>query len=264
MQYGEIVELGEHRLMCGDSTDRNDVMKLIGNSKIDLVLTDPPYGIQVQSPNSGGKIGGNGRLYPRVIGDMNTGMFRDFWKINRTICSYYIIWGGQNFTDVLPPASGWIFWDKAKNSDKLTFGDGELAWSNISKRIKKYTYKMNGFIQEGDKELNKRFHPTQKPVELHMQLLEDFSKPGNIIFDGFGGSGTTLIAAELTGRRCLMMEVSPEYCDAIVDRYKRLMDSKKRDEEGQNEGQEAQQEQQEQSEELKAQQEGACENIESK
>ena len=57
-----------------------------------------------------------------------------------------------------------------------------------------------------------------------MQLLEDFSKPGEVIFDGFGGSGTTLIASELTGRKCLMMEVSPDYCDAIVDRYKRLME----------------------------------------
>ena len=83
---------------------------------------------------------------------------------------------------------------------------------------------MNGFMQEGDKELNKRFHPTQKPIELHMRLLEDFSKPGDVIFDGFGGSGTTLIASELTGRKCLMMEVSPEYCDAIVDRYKQLME----------------------------------------
>ena len=226
MQYGEIIELGRHKLMCGDSTNRNDVMKLIAGERIDLVLTDPPYGIQVQNPNCKGKIGGNGRVYPRVIGDMNTEMFREHWQILRIICGSgaYIIWGGQNFTDVLPPASGWIFWDKVKNSDKLTFGDGELAWSNISKRVKKYSFKMNGFMQEGDKELNKRFHPTQKPVERHMQLLEDFSKPGEVIFDGFGGSGTTLIASELTGRRCLMMEVSPDYCDAIVDRYKRLME----------------------------------------
>ena len=226
MQYGEIIELGRHKLMCGDSTNRNDVMKLIAGERIDLVLTDPPYGIQVQNPNCKGKIGGNGRVYPRVIGDMNTEMFKEHWKILRIICGSgaYIIWGGQNFTDVLPPASGWIFWDKVKNSDKLTFGDGELAWSNISKRVKKYSFKMNGFMQEGDKELNKRFHPTQKPVELHMQLLEDFSKPGEVIFDGFGGSGTTLIASELTGRKCLMMEVSPDYCDAIVDRYKRLME----------------------------------------
>ena len=98
---------------------------------------------------------------------------------------------------------------------------------------------MNGFMQEGDKELNKRFHPTQKPVELHMQLLEDFSKPGEVIFDGFGGSGTTLIASELTGRKCLMMEVSPDYCDAIVDRYKRLMERQQaQSNDGQQEGQE--------------------------
>lgn len=213
--------------MCGDSTNRDDVMRLVHGENIDLVLTDPPYGIQVQSPNSHGKIGGRGRLYPRVIGDMNTDMFKDHWHIIRTICSFYIIWGANNFTNILPPAGGWIFWDKAKNSDKLTFGDGELAWSNVFKRVKKYTYKLNGFIQEGDRELNKRFHPTQKPVELHMQLLDDFSKPGNTIFDGFAGSGTTLIACEMTGRRCLTMEISPDYCDAIVERYNNLFGEKK-------------------------------------
>ena len=68
-----------------------------------------------------------------------------------------------------------------------------------------------------------RIHPTQKPVELHMRILEDFTQPDDIILDCFGGSGTTLIACEMTGRKCLMMEISPEYCDVIIERYKELL-----------------------------------------
>ena len=67
-----------------------------------------------------------------------------------------------------------------------------------------------------------RIHPTQKPVELHAHILEDFSHEGDIILDCFGGSGTTLIACEITDRKCLMMELSPEYCDVIVNRFNTL------------------------------------------
>ena len=71
-----------------------------------------------------------------------------------------------------------------------------------------------------------RLHPTQKPVELHMQILEDFTKPKDVILDCFGGSGTTLIACNETGRKCLMMEISPDYCDVIINRYAKLMNEK--------------------------------------
>ena len=72
------------------------------------------------------------------------------------------------------------------------------------------------------KELNNKNHPNQKPVELHMKILEDFSKENDLILDCFGGSGTTLIACEMTGRKCLMMEISPDYCDIICERYNKL------------------------------------------
>ena len=221
MQYGEIIELGRHRLMCGDATSREDVMKLIGNDNVNLVLTDPPYGIRSVS-RSTGKIGTGNRTYAECIGNWNNFMFKDCWKIIRALSNGFIIWGGQNFTDILPPSCGWIFWDKMKNSEILSFGDGELAWSNISTKIKKYELKWNGFLRDCDRELNSKVHPKQKPVELHMKILEDFSQPDDVILDCFGGSGTTLIASEKTGRKCLMMEISPEYCDVITKRYETL------------------------------------------
>ncbi|MBQ7578627.1 MAG: site-specific DNA-methyltransferase [Synergistaceae bacterium] len=79
-------------------------------------------------------------------------------------------------------------------------------------------------MREGKVSLNlqRRIHTTQKPVELHMEILQDFSKENDVILDCFGGSGTTLIACEMTGRTCLMMEISPRYCDIICERYNKL------------------------------------------
>ena len=222
MKYGDIITLGSHRLMCGDATSREDVMRLVDGLKVDLVLTDPPYGIRILGNMSRGTLGSGGRNYPEIIGDSGTAMFKEHYRIARILCNNMIIWGGQNFTDILPPSCGWLFWDKEKNTDKLSFSDGELAWTNIMTRIKKYSYKWNGNAIAGNPELNQRVHLTQKPVELHMKILEDFSRPGDIILDCFGGSGTTLIACEMTRRKCLMMEISPEYCDIIAERYHKL------------------------------------------
>ncbi|MBQ7578613.1 MAG: site-specific DNA-methyltransferase [Synergistaceae bacterium] len=123
----------------------------------------------------------------------------------------------------MPISGGWLFWDKLR-PNTLDFGSGELAYNSCSNVVKKYAQKWNGAIREGSKNLNPQplFHPTQKPVELHMKILQDFSKENDIILDCFGGSGTTLIACEMTGRTCLMMEISPQYCDIICDRYNKL------------------------------------------
>ena len=225
MRYGEIIELGRHKLMCGDATSREDVMRLADGLKVDLVLTDPPYGIRVMGKDSTGTIG-KSNCYKSVIGDNNSEMAREHYHIARTISNRQIIWGGQNFTEFLPPSCGWIFWDKDKGTDKLSFSDGELAYANVLTKIKKYTHKWNGMVRARDSKLNHKIHPTQKPVELHMKILEDFSKPGDVILDCFGGSGTTLIACEMTGRKCLMMEISPEYSEIIKARYEKLTEGK--------------------------------------
>lgn len=234
MKIGEIAELGRHRLMCGDATSVDDVMKLVDGDNVNLVLTDPPYGLKIQHKN--GSIGGAGATawmpskkwrenikYTKFQGDETTIPARKNYEIVKELSDKMIIWGGNYFTDFLPPHGGYIFWDKQRPST-ITFGDGELAYNTCNKVVRKYTHKQNGCIMEGNRTLNPipRLHPTQKPVELHMKILEDFTKPGDIILDCFGGSGTTLIACEMTGRKCLMMEISSEYCDVIKTRYEKL------------------------------------------
>ena len=236
MKHGEIIQLGNHRLMCGDATKREDVMSLIGNDHVDLVLTDPPYGIKVQHTN--GVIGDYRLRYPnlshkynnpikaksyaQLIGDNTREGFRKHYTIIRELTQRMIVWGGQNFADFLPVSPSWIFWDKQTGNND--FSDGELAYKSWGRKIKKYTQLWNGVLREGNYTLNPkpRIHPTQKPVELHMKILEDFTKPDDVILDCFGGSGTTLIACNETGRKCLMMELSPDYCDIIVERYDKL------------------------------------------
>ena len=236
MRYGEIIELGRHRLMCGDARKREDIERLLDGESVDLVLTDPPYGMKAQGKqgNIGGQFGkpkllGPGRkipfftqTFPLIHGDDSQDTAREYWAVSNDLTDNHIIWGGQYFAHFLPISGAWIFWDKHTGTND--FSDGELAWCSRGKRVRYYTQLWSGACRSGSCTLNPRpcVHPTQKPVELHARILEDFSAEGDIVLDCFGGSGTTLIACEVTGRRCFMMELSPEYCDIIINRYNTL------------------------------------------
>lgn len=247
MQYGEIVQLGRHRLMCGDATKASDIELLVGSEKIDLVLTDPPYGMNIQDKN--GVIGQcrnhrikgarderfrntflNVRRHTMLQGDDSSETAKKFYELIKDYSATKIFWGGQYFAHFLPVSGAWIFWHKMTGTND--FSDGELAWVSKGKRVRYYAQMWNGVFMQCDYALNgrdhvkgskARLHPTQKPVELHTKILEDFSKEGDTVLDCFGGSGTTLIACEITGRNCLMMEISPEYCDVIKTRWENLI-----------------------------------------
>ena len=222
INYGDIFQLGNHCLMCGNATKREDIEKLIDGYTVDLILTDPPYGMKIQN-NDGSIGGGKGtRKYSKLIGDNNQDTAQQNYEIIKDLCKKQIIWGGQYFADFLPVNGGWIFWDKQNGAND--FSDGELAWRSWGKKVCKYEHKWNGVIRDGSRKFNGIFraHPTQKPVELHMKILQDFSNEGDIVLDCFGGSGTTLIACEQVNRKCLMMELSPEYCEIIINRWENL------------------------------------------
>ncbi|HNW09996.1 MAG TPA: DNA methyltransferase, partial [Candidatus Rifleibacterium sp.] len=110
----------------------------------------------------------------------------------------------------------WIVWDKENTGN---FADVELAWCSDKRGAKLYKYLWNGMSRKGDRKSEgaTRVHPTQKPVGLFVDIFKEFSF--NSCFDGFGGSGSTLIACEKTGRNCYMMELDPKYCDVIIKRW---------------------------------------------
>ena len=231
-KLGDVWLCGNHRVMCGDSTSIDAVDKLMDGNKADMVFTDPPYGVSIVNVNGTEKVGGGGvpkfgklggvgvvdaKNYAEIIGDNTTDTARDFYSTCVALgFDNFIIWGGNYFTDFLNPSPCWIVWDKQNTGN---FADVELAWCSSSKSAKLYSFTWNGMSREGDRktELSTRVHPTQKPVGLFVKIFEDFDFKS--CFDGFLGSGSTLIAAEKTNKICYGIEMSPDYCDVIVKRW---------------------------------------------
>lgn len=220
---GDIWQLGDHRLMCGDSIDLEQVKKLTGGAKIDMALTDPPYGINVVSKD--GSVGAKNLCdvghYSPVIGDETTETAEKSYNIMKTLTDRIIIFGGNYFTQFLPFSDGWIIWDKRGDSGiRNNFADGEMAWCSFHTPVRIFTQLWAGMIKSGEK--GKRLHPTQKPVKMLGEILSEFSKEFGNILDLFGGSGSTMMACEQLNRRCYMMELDPHYCDVIIARWEKL------------------------------------------
>lgn len=220
-KLGDLWQLGNHRLICGDATDINTIDRLMGGQKADLLLTDPPYGIDAVSNN--GEVGADFGIakkgkYKKIIADDTTETAQQAYNILSQMCNKMIIWGGNYFLDFLPSSDGWLIWDKRGESGiRNTFADGEMAWCSFHTPVRIYHQLWNGMIREGEHE--KRVHPTQKPVRMLSEILTDFSNENDRALDVFGGSGSTLIACEQLDRKCYMAELDPHYCDVIIQRW---------------------------------------------
>jgi DNA modification methylase len=192
-----------------------EILPLI--DKVDLVLTDPPYGIKI-GKQSQGKGGGIAKKinYGDNDWDDNIPDKAIFDMILKT--KNAIICGGNYFVEYLNNSPCWLVWDK-KNG-KTDFADCELIWTNFKTSVGKYEFKWSGMLQENMKNKEKRFHPTQKPVMLFYQILEDYSEDNMLILDPFLGSGTTAIACEKLGRRWIGIEISEKYCEIARQRIK--------------------------------------------
>ena len=193
-----------------------------------LVLTDPPYGIDVVSED--GMVGADFGVakkgqYKKIIADDTTETAEQSYKILKKVSDKLILWGGNYFIDFLEKSDSWIIWDKRCESGITnTFADGEMAYCSFHTPLRIYHQLWNGMIREG--EHDKRVHPTQKPVRTLAQIIDKFSDKDAIVMDVFGGSGSTMIACEQTGRKCLMMELDPHYCDVIIDRWQQFTGKK--------------------------------------
>lgn len=235
---GDIFQLGDHRLLCGDAKDHSNIKKLICDERIALILTDPPYGV--------GYVEGKAEL--TKIKKSSKKIANDH---SQTGSAYRLFTNG--WLSVAKPYltrknSFYIF-----NSDKMLFAlrdgivDSEyrltqlLIWlkSNVVVGRLHYLpqheliaygwYGTHEFYKAKDKSIlyypkpNKSpLHPTMKPVGLLRHLILNSSKIGDFVLDPFGGSGSTLIACEQTKRKCLMVELDPEYCQVIIDRFEKV------------------------------------------
>lgn len=227
-KLGDIYQLGNHRLMCGDSTNIDDISKLLNDNKINMVYTDAPYGISIVNDKTHKVGAGNlakNKEYLEVKGDDTTDTAKDFYNncVNIGIDNF-ILWGGNYFTDFLPFSPSWLIWDKRVDMNSNNFADGEMAWCSFKTPVRIYHQLWNGMIREGEHE--DRVHPTQKPVRMQTEILKDFTNENDNILDGFGGSGSTLMACEQTNRNCFMIEYEPSYVDVIIDRWENFTGEK--------------------------------------
>lgn len=220
---GDLFEIGEHRLLCGDSTDSDQVAKLMNGQKAELLLTDPPYGIDYGNQLiKGEKYKEKTNKYGwRNFGNPEWDKSKPESGVLQYFCSItnsQIIWGGNYFTDDLPPTMGWLIWDKGQRGFSLA--DGEMAWTSFNNalRIKEYSRAI------ANKE--EKNHPTQKPVEIIKWCLEYADRHSKdeikLILDPYLGSGTTLATMHQLKRKCYGMELDPKYCQVIIDRMKKL------------------------------------------
>jgi hypothetical protein len=220
---GDLFEIGEHRLLCGDSTDSDQVAKLMNGQKANMVFTDPPYGISVVKNDMVGADFGIAKKgqYKPIANDETKDVAEEFYQTCISLgMNDFILWGGNYFTNFLPFSDGWLIWNKRAGTDiRNTFADGEMAWCSFHTPIRIYDQLWNGMIREGEKE--KRVHPTQKPIRMLGEIIDDHIK-GKIVYDGFLGSGSIMVASHQKQKICFGIEMSPDYCQVIVDRMKKL------------------------------------------
>jgi len=221
-KLGDLYKLGNHRLLCGDSTSIDNVDKLTNGAIIEMVFTDPPYGIN----HSGKGIKGANKAndFGEILGDGDIAVAVDAYTLCATLYpeARLIFWGANYYANALPNGHGWLVWDKQREGN--TFSGAELAFVNGGVKVDVFRHQWHGMIK-GSEQGQARVHPTQKPVALPTYCFENYGNPKTVL-DLFGGSGSTLIACEQTNRTAYVMELDPKYCDVIVKRWEALTGKK--------------------------------------
>ena len=243
---GDIWQLGDHRLMCGDSIDLQQVKALMGGSRADMVFTDPPYGVSIGDKNKMlNEMNGSHAIERNIENDtLDIDALYEVLKkamsnvrLNCKSDAVYFVTApqggglGEMMMMMMKDAGLQVRHNIIWRKNAPTFSMGRLdydyqhepmfyTWTKTHHNYRKGAFRTS--VWDIDKPRKCDLHPTMKPVELVANAILDGSKEGDIVLDTFGGSGTTLIAAEQLGRKCYMMELDPHYCDVIIARWEKL------------------------------------------
>ena len=188
--------------------------------KVDLVLTDPPYGIDYD-PKMYSKWDGSDNEWDKIVNDLEMIDYHFLFSLDSRT---KVVFGAENILSFVPHRGRWICWDKKlyEKNDSSIGSPFEIAWVDVNTGFyKMYRVLHNGVVNADSVRGNnqKRFHPTQKPVKLFRSIIQDFSKDGTIL-DPFMGSGTTLVAAKQLGRKAIGIEIEEKYCEIAVKRLR--------------------------------------------
>jgi len=235
-KLGDIYQLGRHRLMCGDSTDKATVERLMNGAKADMVFTDPPYGINFESDD--GKSIQNDNLNMNELFEFNKKWQTMAFFAAKDNC-FMLAWASPRLLHLLDFNGKWIFFRLLTmyKSNRISFPHG--AWINKTEpclvftkgkpKISTENYLDDCYVYTHDKESHEDSnvgHPTPKPVKMIIEHISACTKKTELVVDLFGGSGATMIACEKLNRSCYMMELDPKYCDVIVTRWETLTKQK--------------------------------------
>ena len=236
-KLGDLWALGAHRVLCGDSTDKNAVARLMDGKKADMVFTDPPYGVSYDGGHA------NNKRREKLKGDENVALYEPASKraieFSKSGAAFYLFHAGVKGFQAAAAAvaAGWeirseLIWNK----QMAQFG---AIGAQYKQKHEPFYYcfqkghapqwfgaKNETTVWDCNRSSKNEFHPTQKPVELVTRALVNSSKEDDIVLDLFLGSGSTLIAAEKTGRICYGMEIEPKYTDVIIQRWENYTEKK--------------------------------------
>ena len=246
-KLGDVYQLGRHRLMCGDSTLIDDVLKLMGDAKADLLLTDPPYNVEIvggshaisaEERKKQGKLTiQNDKMEAEDFREFLTLCFSNAYTVMKSGACFYVWYASRevvNFQESLEAAQLPVKQELIWNKSSLVMGRQDYQWKHepclygwkegaghLWASDRKQTTVINM-----EKPTRNNLHPTMKPVPLFDYQIKNNTKGGDIVLDLFGGSGTTIMACEQNGRNAYTMEFDPRYVDVIIDRWEQFTGEK--------------------------------------
>jgi len=242
VQSGDLFQLGDHRLLCGDSTDAEDVSMFMGDRKIDMVFTDPPYNVDYSSKNELLNLWGKGnKIQSPITGDHITAKeYAEFCQSFYLALEPYMarvnsIYICGNYESLIP----YYKLSKLKISNMLVWVKSSIVIGRMDYQNKHefilygwygthrwYSDRKQSTVWEFPKPSSSKLHPTMKPVELVERAIINSSNLESLVYDGFSGSGTTIIASERLGRTCYAMEIEPKYVQVAIERWEQYTGEK--------------------------------------
>jgi DNA modification methylase len=234
---GDLFEIGEHRLLCGDSTDSDQVAKLMNGKKSDMVFTDPPYGVSYTGGHNEKKRKGieNDTLQGQDLTDLFYESLMNADLFSKDYSAFYIWYANGKAVETFASFSrlnlsvrAVLCWYKVKSglgafmSQYIPNYEPCIYAYKTGKSPQWFGASDEKTVWELKKESKNEYHPTQKPIELPSRAIENSSKKNDIILDVFLGSGSTMVASHQLNRKCYGMELDPKYCQVIIDRMKKL------------------------------------------
>ena len=234
---GDIWQLGEHRLMCGDSTDAGSVAILMDGRKADLLLTDPPYNVAYEGKTKDALTIQNDKMGSSQFKEFLTDAFIAAVAVMAEGGAFYIWFASRehcNFENALNESGLQVRQELIWKKNTMVLGRQDYQWKHEpclygwkdGAAHNWYSNRSQTTVLEFDRPQRSEDHPTMKPVELFAYQIQNSTKKGDVVLDLFGGSGTTIIACEQTGRIGYCMELDPKYCDVIIKRYENLTGNK--------------------------------------